>query len=143
MAQAVNVAMKSSNAENFPSAANPPATISVGTAGIGTPSCATSTFANTSGNPYCVIKPIIARQSGTNFPMVDVPSACAVPRLMLSTRFTARVVARFGDLRVAAVREIPNAMKHSLMNAGQQTAWSKYAATRYANRFDLPGLCFA
>ena len=39
MAQAMNATPKIANAENFPSAASAPATISVGTAGIGRPIC--------------------------------------------------------------------------------------------------------
>src|SRR6202171_2100406 len=62
MAQAMNTTANSANGEIFPSAPNAPATISVGSAGIGRPICCMSTFANTSARPYCVIKPIIERQ---------------------------------------------------------------------------------
>src|ERR1700730_16682998 len=63
MAQAMNATANSANAEIFPSAANAPATISVGSAGIGRPICWMRTFANTSARPYCVIKPTIDCQS--------------------------------------------------------------------------------
>src|ERR1700682_2389978 len=63
MAQATNATANSANGEIFPSTANGPATISVGSAGIGRPICCMSTFANTSARPYCVIKPIIDSQS--------------------------------------------------------------------------------
>jgi hypothetical protein len=58
-AQAMNATSNIANAESFPSADNAPAAISVGSAGIGRPSCAVSTFANISARPYCVIKPTI------------------------------------------------------------------------------------
>src|SRR6266478_3841328 len=63
IAQAMNATANSASAEIFPSAANAPATISVGSAGIGRPICCMSTLANTSARPYCVIKPAIESQS--------------------------------------------------------------------------------
>src|SRR5204862_794458 len=53
--QASNATENTSDTENFPSAANAPASIIVGTAGNGTPSCSSSTLANISNSPYCVI----------------------------------------------------------------------------------------
>src|SRR5439155_18709799 len=42
--------------ENSPSAESAPATTSAGIAGIGSPSCSSSTFAKTSASPYCAIR---------------------------------------------------------------------------------------
>src|SRR5208283_5861011 len=46
----------SADADNFPFAANAPATINVGMTGIGRPICCMSTFANTTARPYWAIK---------------------------------------------------------------------------------------
>ena len=51
---ATAAAKMSPDSESFPSRASAPATISVGSAGIGIPICSTSTFAKTSAMPYCV-----------------------------------------------------------------------------------------
>src|SRR5882762_810600 len=51
-----NATPKIAKGESSPSAASAPATMSVGIAGIGMPSCSSSTFAKTSASPYCAIR---------------------------------------------------------------------------------------
>src|SRR5437879_11323964 len=53
---ATNATPKAARGENSPSAESAPATTSAGTAGIGSPSCSSSTFAKTSASPYCAIR---------------------------------------------------------------------------------------
>src|SRR6202158_2199393 len=62
MAQEMNTTANSAHGEIFPSAANAPATISVGSAGIGRPICCMSKLANNSGRAYFVGQPITERQ---------------------------------------------------------------------------------
>src|SRR5258706_12425517 len=49
--------------ESSPSAARAPATMSVGTAGIGSPSCSSSTFAKTSASPYSATRRFMRSRS--------------------------------------------------------------------------------
>src|SRR5438876_2347606 len=53
---ATNATPNAARGENSPSAESAPATTSAGTAGIGSPSCSSSTFAKTSASPYCAIR---------------------------------------------------------------------------------------
>src|SRR5712692_8604568 len=55
MTQPMNATPNSASAESLPSAASAPAMTSVGIAGSGRPICSSSTFANTSASPCCVI----------------------------------------------------------------------------------------
>src|SRR5258708_26409055 len=73
--------------ENSPSAESAPATTSAGTAGIGSPSCSSSTFAKTSASPYCAIRrfmrsPLLAREAPDHAPVALGGPAMRVMRRM-------------------------------------------------------------
>src|SRR5258708_4157475 len=75
--------------ESSPSAARAPATTSVGIAGIGRPSCSSSTFANTSASPYSAIRRFmrarsVARKAPDHAPVALGGPAVSVPRRMRS-----------------------------------------------------------
>src|SRR6266480_1067079 len=53
---ATNATPNAARGENSPSAESAPATTSAGIAGIGSPSCSSSTFAKTSTSPYCAMR---------------------------------------------------------------------------------------
>src|SRR5260221_11772457 len=60
---ATKAAPNTAGPDRLPWAASAPATISVGTAGSGRPTCSSSTLAKTSATPYCVTRRTISVKS--------------------------------------------------------------------------------
>src|SRR6266704_1182105 len=84
---ATNATPNTARGENSPAAESAPATTSAGTAGIGSPSCSSSTFAKTSASPYCAIRrsmrpPSIAGEAPDHAPVARGGPAMRVVRGM-------------------------------------------------------------
>src|SRR5712692_11097910 len=84
---ATNATPNAARGENSPSAESAPATTSAGIAGIGSPSCSSSTFAKTSASPYSVIRRFmrsrsIARKAPDHAPVALGGPAVSVLRRM-------------------------------------------------------------
>src|SRR5712664_1445499 len=85
--------------ESSPSAARAPATTSVGIAGIGRPSCSSSTFANTSASPYSAISRFmrarsVARKAPDHAPVaLGWPAVNTVSRMRLGAAHCDHVLA--------------------------------------------------
>src|SRR5438128_3679007 len=85
--------------ESSPSAARAPATTSAGTAGIGRPSCSSSTFAKTRASPYSAIRRFmrsrsVARKAADHAPVaLGGPAVSVVRRMRLGAAHRDHVLA--------------------------------------------------
>src|SRR5258708_34607332 len=121
--------------ESSPSAARAPATTSVGIAGIGRPSCSSSTFANTRASPYSAIRRFmrarsVARKAPDHAPVALGGAAVSVPRRM-------RPGAAHCD-HVLAPRPAPLALGIQQRRHGGRTAFERHHA-HFDQPLQLPG----
>src|SRR5882672_5791883 len=116
--------------ESSPSAASAPATTSVGTAGIGRPSCSNSTFAKTSASPYSAISRFmrsrsVARKAPDHAPVaLGGPAVSVVRRMRPGTAHCDHVLAPRPALLTLGIQQ---------RRLGGRTAFERHRA-----HFDQP-----
>src|SRR6267143_1295860 len=125
-----NATPKIAKGESSTSAASAPATTSAGIAGIGSPSCSSSTFAKTSASPYSVIRRFMRSRSVARKAPDHAPVALGGPAVSVVRRM--RPGAAHCD-HVLALRPALLALGIQQRRLGGRTAFERHRA-----HFDQP-----
>src|SRR5712691_4425316 len=128
--QATKATPNTARGENSPSAESAPATTSAGTAGIGSPSCSSSTFAKTSASPYSAIRRLMRSRSVAGKASDHAPVALGGPAVSVVRRV--RPGAAHCD-HVLAPRPALLALGIEQRRLGSRTAFERHRA-----HFDQP-----
>src|SRR5439155_8060661 len=122
---ATNATPNAAKGENSPSAESAPATMSAGTAGIGSPSCSSNTFAKTSASPYSAIRRFMRSRSVARKAPDQAPVAFGGPAVNVVRRM--RPGAAHCD-HVLAPRPALLALGIQQRRLGRRTALERHAA---------------
>src|SRR6267143_520826 len=122
---ATNATPNTARGGNCPSAESAPATTSAGIAGIGSPSCSSSTFAKTSASPYCAIRRSMGSRSLAGEAPDHAPVALGGPAMRVARWM--RPGAPHGD-HLLAPHPALAALRIQQRRFGRRTALQRHAA---------------